>query len=80
MYEHITGRELIKVLERMGFVLMKRVGSHALMTHREKNLVVTIPDGPGPLRPSTLQAILRQIQNFNIATGAELATKLRKWQ
>lgn len=80
MYEHITGRELIRILEQMGFVLMNRAGSHALMRHRQKDLVVTIPEGPGPLRPSTLQAILTQIQNFNIATRAELATKLRKWE
>ena len=80
MYEYITGRELIRVLERMGFVLMNRAGSHVLMRHSKKNLVVTVPDGPGPLRPSTLQAILRQIQNFNIATRAELAAKFRKWE
>ena len=80
MYEHITGRDLIRVLEQMGFVLMKKAGSHALMKHRQKGLVVTIPENPGPLRPSTLQAILTQIQNFNIATRDELATKLRKWK
>ena len=38
----ISGKELIKVFEKIGFVFIRQKGSHVIMKHQD-NLVVTIP-------------------------------------
>ncbi|MEK7633852.1 MAG: type II toxin-antitoxin system HicA family toxin [Patescibacteria group bacterium] len=38
----ISGKELIKVFEKIGFVFIRQKGSHVIMKHQD-NRVVTIP-------------------------------------
>lgn len=57
----ISGRTLVKVLERRGFVFVRQNGSHIMMRRGERpHITVPVPDHK-ELRPGTLRGILRDI-------------------
>ena len=53
-------RELVRALQRLGFVEKRQKGSHLIMVHENKNKQITIPIHNKPLKRGTLAAILRQ--------------------
>ena len=57
----LSGREVCKILQRNGFVEVRRKGSHIAMQKRATGITVTVivPDHP-ELRIGTLQSIVRQ--------------------
>lgn len=56
----IDGRELVRALERSGFVADRQSGSHAVLIHPDGREVV-VPIHPGrSLAPGTLRQILRR--------------------
>ena len=55
-----TSRELIKLLERKGFVFDRSKGSHQIYYHKGKKLRVVIPMHNKDLPTGTLHAILKQ--------------------
>jgi predicted RNA binding protein YcfA (HicA-like mRNA interferase family) len=58
----VTGRELIRALERTGFETVRISGSHHRLVHAsDASRAVTIPvHGAKPLKRGTLQSVLRQ--------------------
>ncbi|MBC7105685.1 MAG: type II toxin-antitoxin system HicA family toxin [Firmicutes bacterium] len=57
----VTGEELIRALERMGFYVHRKKGSHRFLYHREDRsrfAVVAVHRGE-TVPPGTLKAILR---------------------
>lgn len=54
----IKPKQLIKVLERKGFMFVRQKGSHRL--YRKNELRVTVPYHNKDLKPGTLKNILRQ--------------------
>lgn len=57
----LTGRRLAGTLARLGYAIDRQTVSHIrLTTHRGGEHHVTIPDHD-PLRPGTLNAILRDV-------------------
>ncbi len=54
----VKPREVINVLERIGFYKVRQRGSHLQM--KRGNLLVTIPVHSGDITPGTLKSILRQ--------------------
>ncbi len=58
----ITAGEIIKVLERKGFVLVRQSGSHKIYKDK-KGLRVTIPYHSGKiLHPKVLKSIIRDAE------------------
>ncbi len=55
----LSGRELVKILEKMGYEVDHQTGSHIILRHRETRARLTIPDHREISR-GTLRAILRQ--------------------
>ncbi len=54
-------RELIKMLEKQGWVLTRTKGSHRQYRHSEKRGTVTVAGKPGTdIPPGTLTSILKQ--------------------
>ena len=54
-------RDVIKMIERNGWYLVRTRGSHRQFKHPEKPGLVTIPGKPGDeLAPGTLNSILKQ--------------------
>ena len=56
-----TGKDLVRFLERHGFVLRRVTGSHHVMRKGEVQTVVPV-HGNQDLRSGTLRGILRDIQ------------------
>ncbi|MCL6449056.1 MAG: type II toxin-antitoxin system HicA family toxin [Armatimonadetes bacterium] len=57
----ITGHELIRALQRMGFYIQRKRGSHRFLRHREdydRYAVVAVHKGE-TIPPGTLRTILR---------------------
>ena len=55
-----TSKELIKLLERKGFIFDRSKGSHQIYYHKEKKLRAVIPMHNKDLPTGTLHAILKQ--------------------
>jgi len=54
-------REVIRLLERNGWVKMRSRGSHRQFKHPNQSLLITVPGNPGQeLAPGTLKGILRR--------------------
>jgi len=54
-------RDLIRLLEDDGWVLVRTRGSHRQYKHEEKQGLVTVPGHPGDdVAPGTLNSILKQ--------------------
>jgi predicted RNA binding protein YcfA (HicA-like mRNA interferase family) len=57
----LKAREVIRALERAGFLVHHSTGSHAQLKHPLKpGFRITVPRHPGDLSPYILRSILRQ--------------------
>ena len=57
----VSGREMLRALERAGFEFERQRGSHAVLINRERGRVAVVPmHGGKDLPPGTLRGILRQ--------------------
>ena len=59
--KRVKVREVIRVIERDGWVLVRQRGSHRQFKHTTKRGVVTIAGNPGTEMPiGTLKSVLQQ--------------------
>ncbi len=56
----LTPKELIKILERRGFILKRIHGSHHYFVHPESGKITVVPMHNKDLAKGTLYAILKQ--------------------
>ena len=57
----LSGREVCRILERHGFVPIRRRGSHVVMQLRAQSTTVTVPvPDHAELKPGTLLSVIRQ--------------------
>ena len=58
----VSGRRVIRALQRAGFVVDRIAGSHHLLVHHgNPSRLVTVPvHGTHDLKPGTLRSIIRQ--------------------
>ncbi|MEZ4528617.1 MAG: type II toxin-antitoxin system HicA family toxin [Desulfobacterales bacterium] len=59
MSKTFSGRQIVKVLRRMGFVVDHQRGSHIFMHNLEKNISVIIPNH-SEIKKGTLHNILKK--------------------
>ena len=55
----VSGQELVKVLQRLGFVVNRQRGSHIVLRRADPFARVVVPDHK-QVRPGTLRQILRE--------------------
>ena len=55
----LSGRELVKVLQRVGFVVNRQRGSHIILRRADPYARVVVPDHK-QVRPGTLRQILNE--------------------
>lgn len=59
----ISGVEMVRVLERLGFVVVRRE-RHTVMSHRDRPKErVIVPNHRTPLAPGTLGSIVKQAKS-----------------
>lgn len=56
----VSGAEVVRALQRAGFVVDRQRGSHVTLWHPGQRRSATVPVHPGDLPPGTLRSILRQ--------------------
>ena len=56
---HLSGREIIRALERLGFEIVRQNGSHVVMRSGSRGCVVPLHK---PVKVGTLSGLLRQAQ------------------
>jgi predicted RNA binding protein YcfA (HicA-like mRNA interferase family) len=61
MSKTFSGREVIKALHRIGFVVDHQRGSHVFLHNLEKNISVVVPDHK-ELKKGTLSSILKKAE------------------
>lgn len=72
----LSGQDLAKALDKLGYVVVRQTGSHMrLRTEREGEHQVTVPNHD-PLKLGTLNAILRDIAQHFQMTRKELLEEL----
>jgi predicted RNA binding protein YcfA (HicA-like mRNA interferase family) len=59
MSKTFSGREVVKALHRIGFVVDHQRGSHVFLHNLEKNISVVVPDHK-ELKKGTLNSILKK--------------------
>jgi predicted RNA binding protein YcfA (HicA-like mRNA interferase family) len=56
----ISGKECIKALEKIGFVIVRQRGSHLVLTRENPTTTIIVPNHK-ELDRGTLRAIIRQV-------------------
>jgi predicted RNA binding protein YcfA (HicA-like mRNA interferase family) len=69
----IKTRHLIRVLQQLGFKVIKNKGSHTIFMHPNDGLLISIPEGRDEIPSVYLRSIERQISNYKIISDD-------KWQ
>ncbi len=55
----VTGREVVRALERAGFVFDRQRGAHVILVHPQRRHRVSVPVHAGQIvKPGTLKGIL----------------------
>lgn len=57
----ISGKELVRVLEKLGFTPVRQSGSHVLIEHEDGRITTVAVHGKKEIPVGTLRAILRDI-------------------
>ncbi len=55
-------KELIKVLQKLGFIINHTTGSHRVLYHKSKKLRAVVPFHNKPLKRKTLASILKNAE------------------
>lgn len=72
----LTGNQLVKALEVLGYTVSRQTGSHIRTTTQENGEHhVTVPNH-SPIKPGTLNAILRDVANHFEIDRDELLKRL----
>jgi len=61
-YPAVTGRQLLLLLQRMGFALIRVRGSHHFLRHNDGRKTVLPVHSGEMIGPGLLSSILRQVQ------------------
>lgn len=56
----VKSKKLIRVLERMGFILRRQTGSHAIFRHPQNRNIAVVPIHPKDIKRGLLYGILKQ--------------------
>ena len=70
MNKVFSGREIVKALHRIGFVVDHQRGSHIFLHNLEKNISIVVPNHK-EIKKGTLNSILKKA-NINIRYLEEL--------
>ena len=57
-----TAKDLVRVAERLGFVLRRQRGSHAIYVRQSDQARVVIPIHKGEVKRKTLRAIIQDLK------------------
>jgi mRNA interferase HicA len=53
-------REIVKILEKLGFVKKRQTGSHLILHNPKRNLTIPVPMHAKELKKGLLKAVIKQ--------------------
>ena len=56
----VKPKELVRALERLGFVIRRQTGSHCILKHPETKRMTSVPMHNGDIKRGLLYGILKQ--------------------
>ena len=56
----VKAKELVRVLERLGFIVRRQTGSHCILKNQESGKMVSVPMHNGDIKRGLLFGILKQ--------------------
>ncbi len=71
----ISGKELIKILKRMGFKEIRRKGSHVLMEHEDKRITVVPIHSGENIGKGLLNKIIKEDLKMTVEEFIKFAKK-----
>jgi predicted RNA binding protein YcfA (HicA-like mRNA interferase family) len=77
MRKGITTKDFQRMLKKLGFVELRRKGSHVLYRHSGTGLLATVPENKGEVPPFVARGILKQIEYYEIASDDQLEKMLK---
>jgi predicted RNA binding protein YcfA (HicA-like mRNA interferase family) len=72
----LSGKELAKALETLGYTVTRQTGSHLRLTTQLEGQHHEVVPNHSPIRIGTLQSILRSVASHHRMTVAELIVRL----
>lgn len=61
----VKAREVIKVLNKIGYIEIRQTGSHKHFKKQAEPIIVTVAYHNYDIKPKTLKSILRQAKNIS---------------
>lgn len=56
-------REIISILQKLGFTINRQSGSHKIMYHSGKNKIIPIPIHPKDIKKGLAKSIIKQAES-----------------
>lgn len=56
-------REVISILERLGFIVMRQAGSHVVMYNKEINQIISVPKHTKDVKRGLLLSIIKKARS-----------------
>lgn len=56
-------REVIAVLQKLGFSPKRQTGSHKMMYHADKNKIIPVPIHPKDIKKGLIKSIIKQAES-----------------
>lgn len=56
-------KEVISILQSLGFTLKRQTGSHKIMYHPVKNKIIPIPIHPKDIKKGLIKGIIKQAES-----------------
>jgi predicted RNA binding protein YcfA (HicA-like mRNA interferase family) len=74
--KQVSVRELSQVLRQLGFVEKARRGSHLLLQHPDKHVLLSLPTGERYVRIVILRSIEKSLENFKVVGRSQFRKML----
>lgn len=56
-------REIISILQKLGFIEKRQTGSHKIMYHPSKNKIIPVPIHPKDIKKGLTKSIIKQAES-----------------
>ena len=69
--QNLRFRDLIRLVEELGFRLVRVSGSHHIFTHPAIRELVNLQDVAGKAKPYQVRQVLKLVDRYNLTLGGE---------
>lgn len=56
-------REIVRILEKLGYIQKRQTGSHLMMYHPEKKIIIPVPMHAKDIKHGLVKSIMKQAES-----------------